>query len=256
MKLNSYFLGSLTVAGILFAAFLARDIHNKDVTEKNAITSDTVVGNHTNADEAASIPEQSLIQQAKTQKPAQKKSMNQYVLPELQERLDVMQKRRPDAEFDATAVEAAMNRETLWSAPKQIPKDLPLKPEEFSDGRQFIAFDSLKMETLVPGDSMKIAIDEHRQNYEVVIDRIEQTDYETITWHGHLDGGNGQTYPTSFTRGKDLTVGGIDTPEGNYVIQSHGDKGWVASSGLLFKADPDGTDMVIPKDHLLEEGSL
>jgi hypothetical protein len=253
MKITRYYWIPLVLVAVVSTTLLLRNLASKNEVENNTASADLPKKSN---GIAPSVPLQLKVQDNKMQSPARKKQIVNYTLPDIQERLDVMQKRRPDAEFSSAAVEAAMKREDLWGAPKQIPKDLPLKPEEFVDGRQFIAFDSLKMETLVPGDSLKIAIDEHRQNYEIIIDKVEQHDYESITWHGHLDGGNGQTYATSFTRGKELTVGGIDTPEGNYVIQSHGDKGWVASSGLLFKADPDGDDIVLPRGHSSEEESL
>ena len=159
-----------------------------------------------------------------------------------------MQDRRPHTNFDAATVAAAVARETLWATATSPSKNLPLKPEEFTDGRQFINFDEIKIETLIPGDSLKISIDELKQSYQVIIDRVEQHDYEHISWHGHLDAGDGQSYSVNFTRGENLTVAGLDTPEGSYVLQAHGNNGWIASSGLLFKVDPEVSDVVYPVD--------
>ncbi len=164
------------------------------------------------------------------------------------ERLDAMQRRRPGEHFDPAAVAAAVQRDTAWAPAEEIPTELPLEPEEFSDGRQFIQFDSLKLETLMPGDNVKVRVEELGEDYTVVIDEIKKHDYSNISWYGHIDGDDGQTYSVSFTRGEGLTVGGLSTPEGHYVLQAHGNNGWIASSGLLYKIDPNVPDVIYPED--------
>lgn len=171
--------------------------------------------------------------------------------PEIAERLDTMQQRRPNRYFNPEAVAAAVKRDTAWTPAEEPPEDLPLTEEEMTDGRQFIQFDSLKLETLMPGDAMTVFVEDSGENYRVVVDRVEKHDYNSITWHGHIDGRDGHTYDVSFTRGDTLTVGGMGTPDGHYVLQAHGDDGWIASSGLLFKYDPDVPDVMYPHD---EEG--
>ncbi len=168
-----------------------------------------------------------------------------------EERMREMQNRRPELNFDPAEVEAAVARETAWAEAEEIPRHLPLKPDEFTDGRDFIQLDSLKIETLMPGDEVKIQIDDLGVEYAVSIDRVEKHDYDNISWYGHIDGPDGQIYHVSFTRGNNITFGGIETPDGgHYVIQSHGNDGWIASSGLLFKTDPDlKTDAILPSDH-------
>lgn len=172
----------------------------------------------------------------------------QTITPELQERITAMQQRRPDWQFSNTEVAAAVKRTTSWSPSEEIPRELPLKPEEFTDGRQFIELDSLKIETLMPGDNINVRVDNSAKNYQVIIDRVEKHDYNSISWHGHIQGDDGQKYSVSFTRGEHLTVGGLDTPDGHYVLQGHGDKGWIASSQLLFKADTSVSDAINPAD--------
>lgn len=166
----------------------------------------------------------------------------------LQERMTEMQQRRPNQHFNAAAVEAALQRQTAWAPAEEVPEHLPLQPEEFTDGRQFIELDSLKIETLMPGDEVKITIDETGQDYTVTMDRVEKHDYNSISWYGHIEGADGNIYSVSFTRGEKLTVGGLDTPDGHYVLQAHGNKGWVASSGLLFKVDPNHDDAIYPDE--------
>lgn len=166
----------------------------------------------------------------------------------LNERLSEMQKRRPEQQFDSALVAAAVQRPSAWAPAEEVPEDLPLQPEEFTDGRQFIELDSLKIETLMPGDDVKIAIEETGQEYTVSVDRVEKHDYNSISWYGSIQGADGNTYSVSFTRGEKLTVGGLDTPEGHYVLQAHGNKGWIASSGLLFKIDPNVEDAIYPHE--------
>jgi len=172
----------------------------------------------------------------------------QTLTPELQERLAAMQQRRPNQQFSNSEVAAAVNRTSSWTPTEDIPRELPLQPEEFTDGRQFIELDSLKIETLMPGDQVNVRVAENAKDYKVTIDKVEKHDYNSISWYGHIQGDDGQQYSVSFTRGEQLTVGGLDTPDGHYVIQAHGDKGWVASSQLLFKADTSVSDAIHPAD--------
>lgn len=166
------------------------------------------------------------------------------------ERLEVMQLRRPERSYDLDEIAAALKRETVWAPADEVPDNLPLEPDELTDGRQFIQLDSLKVETLEPGDAVKVYIEETGQEYLVTMDSVEKHDYDSISWYGHIDGADGQTYSVSFTRGKTLTVGGLDTPDGHYVLQAHGNNGWLASSSLLFKiADPNVSDAIDPRDH-------
>lgn len=172
----------------------------------------------------------------------------QAITPELQARITAMQQRRPNQQFSSSEVAAAVNRTTSWTPTQDIPRELPLQPEEFTDGRQFIELDSLKIETLMPGDQVNVRVAENAKDYKVTIDKIEKHDYNSISWYGHIQGDDGQQYSVSFTRGEQLTVGGIDTPDGHYVLQGHGDKGWIASSQLLFKADTSVSDAIHPAD--------
>lgn len=172
----------------------------------------------------------------------------QTLSPELQERLAAIQQRRPNLQFSNSEVIAAVNRTSSWTPTEDVPRELPLQPEEFTDGRQFIELDSLKIETLMPGDQITVRVADNSKEYKVTIDQVEKHDYNSISWYGHIQGDDGQEYSVSFTRGEQLTVGGVDTPEGHYVIQAHGNKGWVASSQLLFKADTSVSDAVHPAD--------
>jgi hypothetical protein len=169
----------------------------------------------------------------------------------IQERLDIMHERRPNMTYEPEEVAEALTRTDAWSPATEIPKTLPLSEEEFADGREFINFDAMKIETLIPGDNLKLALSDTGQQYDVNIDDVEVIDPTRTTWRGHITGTDGNSYEVSFTRGANLTVGGVDTPDGNYVIQAHGNKGWVASSALLFKKHVDPID---PKNEIAAEG--
>ncbi|VUD68115.1 hypothetical protein TDB9533_03994 [Thalassocella blandensis] len=165
------------------------------------------------------------------------------------ERMEVMRERRPNMDFDPEAVALAMQRESAWTPVKEKPTNLPLEPELLNDGRKFFRLDDLKLETLVPGDTVKVNLEEVNEEYEVVIDRTEKHDYDSLSWYGHIETGDGQTYRVNFTKGGNLTVGGLSTPEGHFVIQSHGQTGWIASSATLFKIDPNQPDVMYPPGH-------
>jgi hypothetical protein len=242
MKTTPYYWAFAALAGIILIVIVASKFSSENNAE-NKITS-----GETAAAPTTTVTPPVLMQAPATTSALPSQKITNDIHPEFQERFRAMQQRRPNTQFDATAVEAAIKRENLWATATQPAKTLTLKPEELTDGRQFIHFDSLKIETLMPGDNLKIAITEFKQDYEIVIDRIEQHDYENITWHGHIDAGDGQNYTVSFTRGENLTVAGIDTPEGNYVLQAHGNDGWIASSGLLFKVDPTESDVIYPPE--------
>jgi hypothetical protein len=166
----------------------------------------------------------------------------------IQDRMTAMQERRPDMKFDPAQVAAAIDRDVAWKTLKDAPSELPLTKEELTDGREFITLDGLKIETLIPGDRVRIPIKELDGEYEITVDTVEKHDYNSISWNGHIEGGDGQNYYATFTRSASLTIGGMETPEGQYQLQVNGDKGWTASADLLFKnhADPIDPNTVIP----------
>ena len=217
-------------------------------TDIQPTTTDPVTDIKNPAPSTASGLDSQQHHQAATKSSISSSSSDQPIAPELQERIATMQQRRPDQQYSPADVAAAVNRTNTWAATDEVPRELPLKPEEFTDGRQFIDLDSLKIETLVPGDLVNVRVDKNAKDYKVVIDRVEKHDYNSISWYGHIQGDDGQKYSVSFTRGEQLTVGGLDTPDGHYVLQAHGNKGWVASSQLLFKADTSVSDAIHPGD--------
>ncbi|MES2824629.1 MAG: hypothetical protein V4732_13575 [Pseudomonadota bacterium] len=233
------------ILGLGVSAFLAiyfsgaeDTIKSTSLTEHPA-TATSHTATDSNSDQLTAVP-----RTAQTTAPHEKKKDLRY----LQDRLTAMQERRPNIIFEPEEVAAAIEREVAWAPLKEAPKELPLTPEEFADGREFISLDSLKIETLMPGDRVRVPIKELGKEYEVTIDKVEKHNDNSISWNGHIDVGDGQNYNATFTRGTSLTVGGMDTPDGQYQLQANGDKGWIASSGLLFKyhTDPIDPNAVVP----------
>ena len=124
----------------------------------------------------------------------------------LKHRVTAMQQRWPGKTFDEKEVAAAIARPSAWKPASKLPKFLPLKPEEFHDGRQFIEFDPIKLETMMPGDEMTVMIEDMGTAYQVGIDRVEVHGSQRVSWFGHLVGLE-QDYRVSFTRGEIINRG-------------------------------------------------
>lgn len=242
---RGFWLKTLTAGGVVLSLIY---FFSQPSTNLSSDNNDSIVSTQDTSPTSAGENNQSKNQAIATISSSASSSDEQTITPELQERIAAMQQRRPNQQFSNNEVAAAVNRTTSWTPTEEIPRELPLQPEEFTDGRQFIELDSLKIETLMPGDEVNVRVDENANDYKVTIDRIEKHDYNSISWYGHIQGDDGQKYSVSFTRGEQLTVGGLDTPDGHYVLQGHGDKGWIASSQLLFKADTSVSDAIHPSD--------
>lgn len=172
--------------------------------------------------------------------------------PQLQTRLDAMRERQPGRSFDAEQVVETMAQSEAWARVDTPPEELPLTPVEKFDGREFIRFNPRRIETLMPGDTLEIPIWQLGANYKMRVDRTENHDNGSVTWHGHLENFN-EPHRVTITVGDGLSLGGIDTPNGHYVLQAHGEAGWIASSETLFKRNEAETDMIIPPAGEAEE---
>lgn len=247
---SSFWLKTLVVAGLAFGVIY---FYNNNVqTATSTSTVSTTTTPHTannNIEQEITVTSGNNHSDIHSGTDSSSASQTTNLIPaKLQARMDSIKQRRPESNYSPAEVSAAVERNTSWAPAEKIPTDLPLKPEELTDGRQFIQLDTVKMETLMPGDAINVRVAENAKNYEVVIDNVEKHDYNSISWYGHIQGEDGQKYSVSFTRGESLTVGGLDTPDGHYVLQAHGNNGWIASSQLLFKADPNVSDAIHPAD--------
>ncbi|MBK8972523.1 MAG: hypothetical protein IPM37_14695 [Hahellaceae bacterium] len=130
----------------------------------------------------------------------------------------------------------ASQHAAVWQSSEKPSQLHNLSDEDATDGREFIQFNPLKLESLVAGDQFEISLSQTARTYNVIVDEVESYDNgRNVTWRGRLEGVEGFNQ-VSLTRGeKGLVVGGLTTPDGNFQIEVHGDQGWVANSATLFK---------------------
>lgn len=165
--------------------------------------------------------------------------------PQLQTRLEAMRQRQPNRSFEPERVVETMAQSEAWVRIESPPEELPLTPEEKFDGREYIRFNPLRVETLMPGDTLEIPVWQLGARYKMRVDSTETHSNGSVTWHGHLENFN-EPHRVTITVGNGLSLGGIETPSGHYVLQAHGEAGWIASSETLFKRNENETDMIIP----------
>ncbi|MBK8972519.1 MAG: hypothetical protein IPM37_14675 [Hahellaceae bacterium] len=169
----------------------------------------------------------------------------------LETRIELMQARRPDQSFDPVAVDQAVQQPAAWSVDPAVAESLGLDDEERYDGREFIRFSPLKLESMMPGDEMEIPLDQENATFNMVVDSVEVFPDGNVAWRGHL-----KDFPAenqiSFTRGIDLTVGNITLPDKQFTVQAQGEKGWVVNSFTLFKG---GDEHMFPVDDNGEDSS-
>lgn len=197
------------------------------------------------APEASSVEEDAAIDPAI----AARYDSNNADYPTLTMRLAEMRARRGGQDFEPGAVVAAVGKDTAWEVDDSIADDLPLTAEDRTDGREFIRFDPLKVESLVAGDQMEVQIAQASASYQMTVDRVQANEDGTVTWHGHLTDFNADNQVT-FTRADTLTYGGIHTPQGHFVIEARDDKGWIVSGATLFKGHQ---DPIVPPESAMSE---
>ena len=156
--------------------------------------------------------------------------------PTFEMRFSEVQARRDGRVVDAAAVQAAISQTSAWLEDESVGDELDLTPEERFDGRVFIRFNPMKIESLVPGDRMEIPLGQLQRSFTFVVDEVEVHDPESVSWTGHLSELD-QDNQVVFTQGSTLTYAGITTPEGLFVVQSINGKGWIAEAGSLFKGE-------------------
>lgn len=165
--------------------------------------------------------------------------------PQLQTRLDAMQRRHPNRSFEPEQVVETMAQSEAWTRVDTPPESLPLTPAEKFDGREFIRFNPRRIETLMPGDTLEIPVWQLGTRFKMRVDHTETHANGSVTWHGHLENFN-EPHRVIITVGDGLSLGGIETPNGHYVLQANGESGWIASSETLFKRNEHETDVIIP----------
>lgn len=170
--------------------------------------------------------------------------------PTLLSRISAMKARRPDAQHSPEDVLAAVERPVAWETKSTPgPKLKRLTEEELSDGRQFVDFDPLKVETLMVGDHMDIAVDSIGRVFDMKVDSVRIYDDGNIKWKGpitNVDGGGIVT----ITQSPKITVAAVVLKQKDFTLEAYGLDGWIINSGALFKVDPNTTDVVYPEEHL------
>jgi hypothetical protein len=162
------------------------------------------------------------------------------------DRVYEVQARRNGQPIDAAQLWQASQQPNAWKPLADTPDSLNLTAEEMRDGRRFIEFNPLKLESLARGDTLEIDMGEAGKSFKVEIDGVRsEDDGRNVTWTGDSLDAN---YPghLTITKGDTLIVGGITTPDAHYELQVHGNKGWIVSSATLFK----GVDqqIIVPEE--------
>ncbi|MEM9101109.1 MAG: hypothetical protein AAGB12_02195 [Pseudomonadota bacterium] len=164
----------------------------------------------------------------------------------LSKRITTIAQRRPDLELDASQIESLLNEPDAWGWTDNT-EGLRLSDEELVDGREFIQFESMRVEVLMPGDKIRLPIRQLGQAYEVSINSVVQNQGKSMTWSGvFIEEGN--QYDINITQSDRLTYAGINTPQGHYEMKAYNGKGWIVSSGTLFKMPANESDAVIPPE--------
>ncbi|MET1078596.1 MAG: hypothetical protein ABWY06_11325 [Pseudomonas sp.] len=165
----------------------------------------------------------------------------------LADRVGEVSARRNGQAVDVAALYAATQQKSAWKALDGVPEGFPLSVSEQYDGRQFIEINPMKIESLLPGDTLDIDIGQLNQSFTAVIDNVQAQPGNNVTWTGHLQNQETESQVV-FTRGESLIVAGITTPQGHFEMEARGDKGWIVSSATLFKT-PDVL-LEVPADEL------
>lgn len=173
--------------------------------------------------------------------------------PTLAMRLEEMSARRNGRSFDPQAVMEALAAPGAWESAPAPGEKLSLSEEEMQDGREFIRFDRLKLETLVKGDMLELPVNQAGAVFKARITRARGNADGSVTWRGTLmdDAGpvvgeDGTPYLVTFTSGDKVVSGGVFTPQGHFVIQAVEEQGWLAPSSTLFKPNAKESCALVP----------
>ena len=173
------------------------------------------------------------------------------IAPKVIERIAAMSDRRPEMNFSPEEVAEAIEQDRAWSTDDNpdLAERFELDDEDRYDGRKFVALNTLKIESLQPGDVMEIPIPQEAERFEMTVTEVVDNYDGTVTWRGEVNGYDSQNQVT-ITKDKYNTYFSMFTPDLNYVVHGKGDAAYVVDSGTLFKV-PEGseTDVVYPDDY-------
>ena len=161
-------------------------------------------------------------------------------------RLQKIHERLPNSDITEEQILTAMAEPSLWKQLNTVPENLPLSEEKIRDGREFVSLDSLKLETLVIGDTVELPLTQTGRTYFMKVERVQDMGDGNTTWSGQLTD-SGAYHHVSFTRGASgVTVGGINSPDGHFTVEGRGDTGWIVLSRVDAMNREEG-DAVIPE---------
>jgi hypothetical protein len=212
---------------------------NKGVQQENTISDTTpdtqaVVSNE---------KQQSNISELESQYQHLAKNEN---YPTLSSRMAVMNKRRPDAHFNASEILAKVAQSEAWKIADAPGDNLnKLTANEVTDGREFIDFDPLKVESLMVGDHLSIAVSALDQVLDMKVESIRTFDSGDIMWKGSID--NVENGSVTITQSESITLASIILSDDDFTLEAHGKDGWIHNSGSLFNIDVNETDAVYPE---------
>jgi hypothetical protein len=165
--------------------------------------------------------------------------------PTLDARITALETLYPQQSFKPNDLVDLLAEPNAWQPAASSPQELPLTPEQRNDGRKFIELKPERLLVMLPGDSLELPIEQLGANFQMKVDSRETLPNGGFVLHGRLTNTD-EVMRVTLTQTPGLSLAGIDTPKGHYVLQANDGQGWIASSDILFKQEGRKTDMVVP----------
>ena len=163
--------------------------------------------------------------------------------PTLSSRLSAINARRPGANYSPVDVLLALEKPTAWKERSQPgPKLSELTLEDLNDGRRFVDFDPLKVETLMVGDNLKMGVDPFGQVFDMRVDDVHIFNDGNVQWKGAITNVNGGT--VAITQSHNFTIASVVLPEDDYRLEAYGTDGWIIDGGTLSKVNSNKIDVI------------
>jgi len=164
--------------------------------------------------------------------------------PTLDARITALEALYPQQSFKPNELVDLLAEPNAWQ-PTSATQELPLTPEQRNDGRKYIELKPERLLVMLPGDSLELPIEQLGANLQMKVDSREALPNGGFVLHGRLTNTD-EVMRVTLTQTPGLSLAGIDTPKGHYVLQANDGQGWIASSDILFKQEGRKHDMVAP----------
>ena len=165
--------------------------------------------------------------------------------PTLDARITALEALYPQQSFKPNELVDLLAEPNAWQPATTSAQELPLTPEQRNDGRKFIELKPERLLVMLPGDSLELPIEQLGANLQMKVDSREALPNGGFVLHGRLTNTD-EVMRVTLTQTPGLSLAGIDTPKGHYVLQANDGQGWIASSDILFKQEGRKHDMVVP----------